>query len=87
MPGRGNADFVPAAAGARPSRLPWPQFAQMVRDVADYCRTYRRLPDEVWIGTARMSPADYLATLARAFQDAIGSAGPPASVPHRCRCA
>ena len=72
--------FVPATDGARASSLPWPAFAQAVRDVADYCRTFHRLPDEVWIGTESLSPADYLATLARVFADLSGTGGPPPSV-------
>jgi phosphotransferase system HPr-like phosphotransfer protein len=75
--------YTPSAGGTRSSSFRWSAFAQTVRDTADYCRTSHRLPDEVWIGAENMSPADYLATLARTYEDLIASGKPPTDVVRR----
>jgi hypothetical protein len=54
-----------------------------VRDTADFSRTFHRVPDEVWIGSESLSPADYLATLAGAMEDVIASGKAPAEVTRR----
>jgi hypothetical protein len=69
--------------GARAPGFAWPAFAQAVRDTSDYCRTTRRIPDEIWVGAESLSPADYLATLARTFEDILASGRAPAEVPRR----
>jgi peptidoglycan/xylan/chitin deacetylase (PgdA/CDA1 family) len=69
--------------GTRSSSFRWTAFAQAVRNTADYYRSTRRVPDEVWIGSESLSPADYLATLARTFDDLAASGKPPADVIRR----
>ena len=39
-------------------------FFKAVRVVSDYCKTYNRVPNSIWIGSWNISPADYLATIA-----------------------
>ena len=75
--------FTPSIGGTRSSSFRWTAFARAVRDTADYCRTFHRLPDEVWIGAESLSPADYLATLAGTFEDAIAAGRSPADVIRR----
>jgi hypothetical protein len=41
------------------------------------------VPDEIWIGSDSVSPADYLATLAHAFGEVATAGRPPASVTRR----
>ncbi len=65
--------YTPSTGGTRSSSFRWSAFAQAVRDTSDYCRTSHRLPDEVWIGAESLSPAGYLATLARTLEDLIAS--------------
>ena len=71
--------YAPPVGGTRSSSFPWSAFAQAVRDTSDYCRTSHRLPDEIWIGGESLSPADYLATLARAFEELIATGKAPAT--------
>ena len=75
--------FVPSKGGVAPAEIPWPAFASAVRDVASYCRDRRRVPDEVWIGAASLSPADFLATVAVAVEEVLKSGSAPAAVPRR----
>jgi hypothetical protein len=75
--------YAPSTGGTRSSSFRWSAFAQAVRDTSDYCRTFHRLPDEVWIGAESLPPADYLATLARTFEDLIASGKTPADVTRR----
>jgi hypothetical protein len=75
--------YRPSTGGARSSSFRWSAFAQAVRDTSDYCRTSYRLPDEVWIGAESISPADYLATLARTLEDLIVSGKAPTDVIRR----
>jgi hypothetical protein len=72
--------YAPPAGGTRPASFRWGAFAQAVRETSAFCRTSHRLPDEVWIGAESMSPADYLATLARTLEDLIGSGTIPTDV-------
>jgi glutathione S-transferase len=48
-----RADSIPRAA-----------FERAQRDVVNFIRVNRRLPSQVWIGSERLSPADFAATLA-----------------------
>jgi peptidoglycan/xylan/chitin deacetylase (PgdA/CDA1 family) len=75
--------YSPSTGGTRSSSFRWSAFAQAVRDTSDYCRTSHRLPDEVWIGAESVSPADYLATLARTFEDLIAAGKTPTDVIRR----
>jgi peptidoglycan/xylan/chitin deacetylase (PgdA/CDA1 family) len=75
--------YTPPTGGTRLPSFRWSAFAQAVRDTSDYCRSSHRLPDEVWIGAESMSPADYLATLARTFEDLIATGKIPTDVIRR----
>ena len=72
--------YVPSTGGARSASYPWEAFAAAVGDTADFCRTTRRVPDEIWIGAENLSPADYLATLARTLDEVSSSGTAPAQV-------
>jgi peptidoglycan/xylan/chitin deacetylase (PgdA/CDA1 family) len=72
--------FVPSTGTLQTSRFRWTAFAGAVRDTAAYCRTHRRMPDEVWIGAESLSPADYLATLAAALERVITTGATPSDV-------
>ncbi len=75
--------YTPPAGGTRSASFRWSAFAQAVRDTAGYCRTSHRLPDEIWIGAESLSPADYLATVARTYEDLIVSGKIPTDVIRR----
>jgi hypothetical protein len=66
--------FTPAAGRDRSTSFTWQAFAAAVRETATFCRTHKRMPDEIWIGVDSLSPQDYLATLAAVIEevDAIG---------------
>jgi hypothetical protein len=64
----------------RSTSLPWSAFSQAIRDTASFYRTAHRLPDEVWIGSESMAPADYLATLAHVVEELIASGKAPTAV-------
>jgi peptidoglycan/xylan/chitin deacetylase (PgdA/CDA1 family) len=72
--------FSPSTGTLRSSTFPWPAFANAIRDTAAYCRTHRRIPDEVWVGAESISPADYLATLGGALERLITAGQVPADV-------
>ncbi len=72
--------YEPAAGSPSSPTFPWEAFARAIRDTADFCRTAHRVPDEIWVGTESLSPADYLATLARLYEDASIARRPPPSV-------
>ena len=69
--------FNPAAGRARLTDVSWQAFADSVHDVAAFCRRYKRIPDEVWIGADSIGPQDYLATLAAVLQELLTSGGRP----------
>jgi peptidoglycan/xylan/chitin deacetylase (PgdA/CDA1 family) len=75
--------YKPPTGGTRSSSYPWSAFAQAVRDTSAYCRSSRRLPAEIWIGTDSVSPADYLATLAGAVEEIVSTGKPPSTVIRR----
>jgi hypothetical protein len=60
--------------------FPWEAFSRAITDTADFCRVNRRMPDEIWIGTENMSPADFLATLAPVVERVVAAGQPPAEV-------
>jgi hypothetical protein len=72
--------YAASSGGTRSSSVPWNTFAQAVRETHEYLRAVRRLPDEVWIGTESLSPADYLATLGRALEALVTSGRTPAVI-------
>jgi hypothetical protein len=69
------------AGSVRPTPVSWSAFAEAVRDTAEFCRTRRRLPDAIWIGSNNLSPQDYLATLGAVVETMLTGAHPPAHVP------
>ncbi len=79
----GPARTYVTSVGPHSSTFAWPAFARAVQDTANACETLHRIPDEIWIGAESLSPADYLATLAQAVQDAASSGRVPAEVVRR----
>jgi peptidoglycan/xylan/chitin deacetylase (PgdA/CDA1 family) len=75
--------FSPSTGGVQSSTFPWPAFANAMHDTAAFCRTHRRIPDEVWIGAESISPADYLATLGGALEGIIATDRIPTDVQRR----
>ena len=61
--------FTPPYGRARPVSFTWHAFAEAVRNTAAFCRTYNRLPDEIWFGVDSLAPQDYLATLAAVIEE------------------
>lgn len=76
-------EFAPAIGPAPAQSFPWEAFARAVADTDAYCRAHRRVPDEIWVGTENLSPADYLATLAAAAGQVLAGGRPPATVARR----
>jgi hypothetical protein len=72
--------FIPSTGTLHSSSYRWSAFAGAVRDAAAYCRTHRRIPDEVWVGAENLSPADFLATVAGALEQIITTGKTPADV-------
>jgi peptidoglycan/xylan/chitin deacetylase (PgdA/CDA1 family) len=72
--------FRPATGSAHSSTFHGTAFAAAVRDAAAFCRTQHRVPDEVWIGSENLSPADFLATLSGALDRVIASGKMPTEV-------
>lgn len=66
--------FSASVGGVRPPTVSWDAFGAAVKDTAAYLQAYRRIPDEIWIGSQNLSPADYLATLAD-ITERIGTGG------------
>jgi Polysaccharide deacetylase len=63
--------FNPASGRTRPTEFSWRDFSDAVRDTAVYCRNYKRIPDEIWIGADNIPPLDYLAMLASVAEEVI----------------
>ena len=72
--------FTSATGGTSSSSYRWSAFLEAVRDVDAFCRSAGRIPDQVWLGSESLSPADYLATLAAAAQDIIVTGKAPSDV-------
>jgi hypothetical protein len=84
MPLMGPArPFVPPVGGSPSTSFPWEAFSRAITDAADSCRVHKRVPDEIWVGTDSLSPADFLATLAPIVERVIGGGQPPAEVPRQ----
>jgi hypothetical protein len=58
----------------------WPAFAEAVRNTAAFYQTHRRIPDAIWFGVERLSPQDYLATLAAVIEEAAATGKKPAQI-------
>ena len=69
-----SREFKPSEGAALSRAYSWAAFAEAVRDTGAFMRSYKQMPAEIWIGSESLSPADYLATLAGAF-DAVAAAG------------
>ncbi|NUR57032.1 MAG: polysaccharide deacetylase family protein [Acidobacteria bacterium] len=72
--------FGPSIGVTRSRSYRGAAFADAVRDAAAFVARNKRIPDEIWMGAENLSPADYLATLAGAFEDLVASGRMPASV-------
>ena len=55
--------FSASVGGTRPTAIRLGELSEASRDVSQFMRAHGRMPDEVWIGAANLSPEDYLATL------------------------
>jgi peptidoglycan/xylan/chitin deacetylase (PgdA/CDA1 family) len=75
--------YVPPTGGTRSSSFTWSAFARAVRDTSDFIRTSRRVADEVWVGPESLSPADYLATLAKTVEEMTATGKAPSDVVRR----
>jgi len=75
--------YMPPTGGTSSSSFPRNAFVRAARDVADFCRTTGRIPDEVWIGTESLSPSDYLATLGQVIEVTITTGKMPAEIVRR----
>jgi hypothetical protein len=75
--------YIPANGGTQSSAFEWRAFAEAVRGTLDFCKATGRLPDEIWIGSESLSPADYLATLAPVVEAVITTGRAPATVARR----
>jgi len=78
-----SRSYIPPAGGAPATTFQWRAFADATREAWEFCKTRGRVPDEIWIGSDSVSPADYLATLAHAFGEVATAGRPPASVTRR----
>ncbi|MBK5298618.1 MAG: hypothetical protein JJE40_15805, partial [Vicinamibacteria bacterium] len=72
--------FVPPLGGTPSAVFPWEAFSRAITDAADFCRANKRVPDEVWVGTDSLSPADFLATLVPVVEHVVATGQPPAEV-------
>jgi hypothetical protein len=75
--------YVPPVGGSRSPSFRWDAFAAAVRDTRDFMRTAHRVPDEVWVGSESLSPADYLAMLASAIDTTMTSGKAPSAIARR----
>ena len=61
----------------------WEEFGRAIVDAEAFCRANQRIPDEVWVGTENLSPADFLATLAPVVERVAATGQPPSDVTRR----
>ena len=71
------------SGSAQSTQFAWSAFAAAVRDTRDFYTKAGRVPDEIWIGSESLAPADYLATLARVFDEVVSTGHAPAVVQRR----
>ncbi len=72
--------YTSSVGGTPSSRYPREAFMRAVQDVAGFSRTTSRIPDDVWIGSESLSPADYLATVGKALEEALTTGKLPAEI-------
>lgn len=61
-------DTTPGAADEGWQRITWPAFRDATVDVRDYLRAHGRVPARVFLGAESVTPADFLAGMAFAYQ-------------------
>jgi hypothetical protein len=71
------------SGSAQSTQFAWSAFAAAVRDTRDFYTKAGRVPDQIWIGSESLAPADYLATLARVFDEVVSTGHAPAVVQRR----
>jgi hypothetical protein len=77
----GPADVFKPGAGSSPlSSIRYAELLRTARDVDGFLRTHGRIPDQVWVGTSSLSPADYLATIGGVIEEMAVRGVPPAMV-------
>jgi hypothetical protein len=59
---------APASVAEQNRTVAWPAFRDAVLDTRNYLRTHGRLAARVYIGADAVPPADFLVSLATAFQ-------------------
>src|SRR3954468_8588934 len=75
--------YVSPSGSAQSSQFAWSAFVAAVRDTRGFCTKTGRIPDEIWIGSESLSPADYLATLTQALVEVVSTRTAPAVVERR----
>ncbi|HEY8749675.1 MAG TPA: hypothetical protein VIM11_16950 [Tepidisphaeraceae bacterium] len=73
-------DSPPPNPDPEPIPVSWPAFTQAVLDLSDYIKSNQRIPSQIFIGSHRVSPADFTVALARAFLESRDPAHLPTSV-------
>src|SRR5262249_27156169 len=75
--------YGPTRKVERAQKLPstdWSQFAAACLDVQSAMKREHRIPNEVWIGSLALPPADYLATLGSVVEELIRDGKPRSTV-------
>ncbi len=75
--------YIAPIGSAHSSQFAWSAFAAAVRDTRDFYTKAGRVPDEIWIGPESLAPADYLAMVARVFDEVVSTGHAPAVVERR----
>src|SRR5262249_22086398 len=65
------------------SKTDWSQFTATCLDVQSALRREHRIPNEVWIGSLALPPADYLATLGSVVEELIRDGKPRETISFR----
>ena len=78
-----SREFKPSEGAASSQSYAWPAFADAVHGAGAFLRSHKQLPAEIWIGSESLSPADYLVTLAGAFEAIAATAAAPPQVERR----
>ncbi len=69
--------FMPSIGARKLMQVNRAAFATAIRDTANFCHTRKHIPNEVWIGSDAISPADFLASLGRFVESAITQINQP----------
>ncbi len=75
--------YEPSAGPETPREIPWEAFLRTTQDVRRFLTRSGRVPDEVWVGSSSLSPADYLATLGSAAEAVLAGGHPPVTIQRR----